>query len=196
MQEQATSNSLAHGCNAFQAAANDACAIRDEKTKRRVGRPRIVTVNPVSVILPSLLAEKKRPAWLDDILFGSILTAVGQSRSVSNVSMKDVRAALWLPTFETVSLQKLGYEKRQSERVIKAARFVANGIIKCLERSQPKTLERLNADAELEVSHSYYTTRLERYRPLKPVPDEIVELYRQGDYYGYGKALRDFRRTD
>lgn len=196
MQQQATAHSLANALNTPLVAANDSCISHDQTLKRKRGRPRIVTVNPVSVILPSLLAEKKRPEWLVDILFGSTLTAVGQSRNVSNVSMKDVRAALWLPTFETEPLQKLGYEKRQSERVIKAARFVANGIIKYLERSQPKTLERLSADAEVEVSQSYYTTRLETYRPLKQVPDEILELYRQGDYYGYGKALRDFRRAD
>ena len=196
MQQQATVNSLTNVYNTPLVAANDARTNHDPKPKRTRGRPRTVTINPVSVILPSLLAEKKRPAWLDDILFGSTLTAVGQSRNVSNVSMKDVRTALWLPTFETEPLQKLGYEKRQSERVIQAARFVADGIIKYLERSQPKALERIRADAELEISQSYYTTRLETYRPLKRVPDEILELYRRGDYYGYGQALRDFRRAN
>lgn len=173
-------------------AANDPC-ITPVSSPRKRGRPPTVTVNPVFGVLPQLLAEQKRPLWLDDLLFGGTLTAVGQSQNVSNVSIDDVRNALWLPSFETARLQTQGYEKRQAQRVMQAARFVANGIVNHLERTYPGELVRLVENAKLEVKHSYYSIREETYQPLKPVPVEILELYHKGDYYEYGRALREFR---
>jgi len=176
-------------------AANDPC-ISPAIPRIKRGRPPTVTTNPLFGVLPQLMAEKRRPLWLDDLLFGGTITAVGQSQNVSNVSMDDVRNALWLPLFETTTLQIQGYEKRQAQRVMQAARFVANGIVKHLERTRPGELVRLTENAELEVKNSYYSIREETYQPLKPVPVEILELYHKGEYYEYGRALRDFRRAD
>ncbi|MEZ0193751.1 hypothetical protein AB9U01_06750 [Pseudomonas qingdaonensis] len=176
-------------------AANDPC-INPLKTAKTRGRPPAVTINPVYGVLPQLLAKNKRPLWLDDLLFGGTLTAVGQSQNVSNVSIDDVRNALWLQTFATATLQAQGYEKRQAQRVIQAARFVASGIVNHLERTQPGELARLSEDAILEVKLSYYSIREETYRPLKPVPTEILDLYYKGDYYEYGRALRDFQLSN
>ncbi|WP_414157507.1 hypothetical protein [Pseudomonas sp. BNK-15] len=162
--------------------------------KRKRGRPRSVTANPLFGILEQLLgAEPVRPAWLDDLLFGSILTAVGQSRNVSNVSMRDVLAALYLPTFETEVLINCGLQKRQAERVIQASRFAADGITAYLERNHPEELNRLRDNADVEKRLSYHTVRLETYRPVKPVPETILQLHRNGDYLAYGYALREFR---
>jgi len=176
----------------LETAANDPCIGPVNPPKRR-GRPRTITINPVCSVLPQLLAEKRRPLWLDDLLFGGTLTAVGQSQNVSNVSLKDVRSALWFPTFETAGLETLGYGRRQAQRVVQAARFVADGIVSHLERTRPGEMARLREDAVLEANLSYYSIRDESHRPLKPVPPEILELHKKGDYYGYGRALREFR---
>lgn len=173
-------------------AANDPCIDPVNPPKKR-GRPPTVTINPLCGVLPQLLAEKRRPLWLDDLIFGGTLTAVGQSQNVSNVSINDVRSALWLPTLETAGLENLGYGTRQAQRVMQAARFVADGIVSHLERTQPGEMARLREDAALEAKLSYYSIRDESYRPLKPVPPEILELHKKGDYYGYGRALREFR---
>ncbi|WP_146257887.1 hypothetical protein [Pseudomonas putida] len=162
--------------------------------KRKRGRPRTVTVNPLFRILDQLLDPSTgRPAWLDGVLFGSILTAVGQSRNVSNVSMRDVLTALYLPTFETGVLINCGLQKRQAERVIQASRFAADGITAYLERNQPEEFKRLWDNADVEKRLSYHAVRLETYRPIKPVPEEILQLHRDGDYLAYGYALREFR---
>jgi hypothetical protein len=164
--------------------------------KARRGRPRLSTVNPVALFMAMFPVGDERPRWLDSVLFGSILTAVGQSGNVSNVSMKDVHAALFLPTFDAQLLVEQGHRLRQAQRVMQAARHASSGIISHMERHCPDYLARLKTDAELDERFSYYNTDVEPSRILLPPPDDIYQLYLDGDYYGYGRALQSYRREE
>lgn len=164
--------------------------------KARRGRPPLSTVNPVSAFMAMFPVGNERPRWLDNVLFGSILTAAGQSRNVSNVSMKDVHNALYLPVLEAQVLEGQGRDVRQAQRVMQAARHAASGIVSHMERHCPAYLAHLRMDAEVDERHSYYRTELEPSRILLPPPDSIYQLYLDGDYLGYGRALQAYRRDE
>lgn len=163
------------------------------KNPRRAGRKPVSTVNPIAHIAGELLFAK--PTWMQGIIFGSCLTAAGQSQNVCNVSMRDVRGTLLLKDFTVQAVMTTGIRKRQAERVIKAARHVAHGIHSYLLR-RPKLLRLYEGsyDYKIESKLAYSHVALVPYKPLKEVPEHITALRTAGDYLAYGEALRAFRR--
>ncbi|UVM63082.1 hypothetical protein [Pseudomonas sp. B21-010] len=157
------------------------------------GRKPVSTVNPIAHIAGELLFDN--PAWLSSIIFGSCLTAAGQSQNVCNVSMRDVRGTLLLKEFTVQAVMTTGIAKRQAERVIKAVRHAAHGIHGYLLR-RPKLLRRYedNYDCRLESKLAYSHVALVPYKPLREVPEHIDAMRLAGDYLAYGEALRAFRK--
>ncbi|WP_146017997.1 MULTISPECIES: hypothetical protein [Pseudomonas] len=162
------------------------------KNPKGAGRKPVSTVNPIAHIASELLFAN--PAWLSGIIFGSCLTAAGQSQNVCNVSMQDVRNTLLLKDFTVLAVRATGVAKRQAERIIKAARHAAHGI-HCYLLQRPKLLRRYedNYDCKLESKLAYSHVALVPYKPLQEVPEHITALRLAGDYLAYGEALRAFR---
>lgn len=162
------------------------------------GRKPTTTPNPIYHIVHELTLKGHRPGWFDDILFGSCLTAAGQSRNVSNVSIKAVLGALHMRVFSVDRLIACSTDKRKAQLVLKAARHAADGILHYLHRRHPERLEQLEAAAKAESECAYDWSAQMRSRKAQaftspPVPTHITELYRRGDYFAYGRALQAFR---
>lgn len=125
-----------------------------QRNPRNAGRPRLSTVNPIAHIAIEVLTNEpgeQHPLWLDNIIFGSCLTAVGQSHNVCNVAMDEVVGALYLREFKVETMGAQGTSLRKAQRVIKAARHAAHGIHHYLV-SRPKLLQSYEDAAKLEAS--------------------------------------------
>ena len=164
--------------------------VAPKKNPKGAGRKPKSTPNPIAHIIDQLSLEK--PRWFDDILFGSCLTAAGQSSNVCNVEMNAVLGALHLKSFEVESVKANGVEKRKAERIIKAARHAAHGVHHYL-LTHPALLARYEALSTIEARLAYKPVALVHLAPSSPVPQHITVLYKQGDYHAYGEALRAFR---
>lgn len=154
------------------------------------GRKPASTTNPIAHIAAELSYTK--PAWLADIIFGSCLTAAGQSQNVCNVSMNEVLGALHIKEFTVQAVIATGVAKRKAERIIKAARHAAHGI-HCYLLRRPELLQCYEDAYKVESKLAYYHVALVPYKPLREVPEHIAALRLAGDYLAYGEALRAFR---
>ncbi|VVP68821.1 hypothetical protein PS914_00772 [Pseudomonas fluorescens] len=127
--------------------------IAPEKNPRGAGRKPASTVNPIAYLAVELLMDvpADKPLWLDNIIFGSCLTAAGQSQNVCNVSMNEVVGALYLKEFKVDVLVAQGTPLRKAQRIIKAARHAAHGI-HCYLVRRPKLLQVYEDAAKLEAS--------------------------------------------
>ena len=127
--------------------------IAPERNPRGAGRKPASTVNPIAHFAAELLMDvpADKPLWLDNIVFGSCLTAAGQSQNVCNVSMNEVVGALYLKEFKVDVLVAQGTLLRKAQRIIKAARHAAHGIHSYLVR-RPKLLQLYVDAAKLEAS--------------------------------------------
>ncbi|HCU0831237.1 hypothetical protein OLM64_07515 [Pseudomonas aeruginosa] len=162
------------------------------------GRKPTSTPNPIYHIVHELTLKQHRPSWFDDILFGSCLTAAGQSGNISNVSIEAVLGALHMKVFSMDRLRACSMSKRKAQLVLQAARHAADGILDYLETRYPERLEQLEAIAKVESEWAYEWSAQLRLRmappPISlPVPARITALYHQGDYFAYGRALQTFR---
>lgn len=162
------------------------------------GRKPTSTPNPIYQIVHELIPKERRPGWFDDILFGSCLTAAGQSRNVSNVSIEAVLGALHMKVFSVDRLIGFGTDKRKAQLILKAARHAADGVLHYLQRRYPERLEQLEVAAKIELECAYdwsaqLRSRKDQALASSPVPAYIIELYEQGDYFAYGRALQTFR---
>lgn len=163
------------------------------KNPKGAGRKPKSTPNPIAHIIDQLSQEK--PRWFDDILFGSCLTAAGQSSNVCNVEMNAVLGALHLKNFEVESVKANGVEKRKAERIIKAARHAAHGVHHYLLK-HPALLASYEESSRSEARLAYRPVALAPSAPSKPAPQSITDLYKSGDFLAYGEALRAFRLSD
>lgn len=161
------------------------------KNPRGAGRKRISTTNPIAHIAGELTYAK--PAWLADIVFGSCLTAAGQSQNVCNVSMNEVLGALHIRELTVQAVMATGVAKRKAERIIKAARHAAHGI-HCYLLRRPELLRCYEDAYEVEFKLTYSHVSLVSYKSLQEVPEHIMALHLAGDYLAYGEALRAFRK--
>lgn len=124
---------------------------------RGAGRKPASTVNPIAYLAVELLIGHQmdvhmgKPLWLDNIIFGSCLTAAGQSKNVCNVSMNEVVGALYLPELKVEVLVAQGTPPRKAQRIIKAARHAAHGIHTYMMR-RPRLLQSYGDSAQLEAS--------------------------------------------
>jgi hypothetical protein len=168
--------------------ANDEAAPRNPKG---AGRKPVSTTNPIAHIAADLTYAK--PDWLADIVFGSCLTAAGQSQNVGNVSMNEVLGALHLKDFTVQTVMATGVKKRKAERIIKAARHAAHGI-HCYLLRRPELLRCYEDAYKVESKLAYSHVALVPYKPLREVPEHIAALRLAGDFLAYGEALRAFRK--
>jgi hypothetical protein len=160
------------------------------------GRKPASTTNPIAHIAVELLTNdpgESHPLWLDNIIFGSCLTAAGQSQNVCNVAMNEVVGALYLREFKVDTLVAQGTSLRKAQRIIKAARHVSHGVHSYLAR-RPELLKSYEDAAKIEASLAPSPLSVVRYTPLQDVPQWITDLRIAGDYLAYGEALRTFRR--
>lgn len=160
------------------------------RNPKGAGRKPVSTANPIAHIAAELSYTK--PAWFADIVFGSSLTAAGQSQNVCNVSMSEVLGALHLRQFTVQAVRANGVEKRKAERIIKAARHAAHGI-HCYLLRRPELLRHYEDAYKVESKLAYSHVALVPYKPLREVPEHIAALRLAGDYLAYGEALRAFR---
>lgn len=140
----------------FRASNNDSIVPDEtapERNPRGAGRKRSSTVNPIAHLAIELLTGPggQHPSWLDNIIFGSCLTAAGQSQNVCNVAMNEVVGALYLHEFKVDTLVAQGTPLRKAQRIIKAARHAAHGIHHYLA-CRPKLLQSHEDAAKLEES--------------------------------------------
>jgi hypothetical protein len=156
------------------------------------GRKPVSTSNPIAHIAGELTYTK--PEWLADIVFGSCLTAAGQSQNVCNVSMNEVLGALHIKEFTVQAVTATGVAKRKAERIIKAARHAAHGI-HCYLLRRPELLRRYEDAYKVESKLAYSHVTLVSYKQLRDVPEHITALRLAGDYLAYGEALRAFRHA-
>lgn len=173
---------------------------KPSKRSKGAGRKPASTPNPIYHLAHELTLKQHRPRWFDDILFGSCLTAAGQSSNVSNVSIKAVLGALHMKVFSVDRLLACNMSKRKAQLVLQAARHAADGVLGYLQTRYPEQLEQLEAAAQAESECAYDWSTQMRLRKAQvltplPVPAHITELYHQGDYFAYGRALQTFRST-
>lgn len=162
------------------------------------GAKPVTTTNPIAYIATELLVKGRNepyPIWLDDIIFGSCLTAAGQSKNVCNVALNEVVGALYLYELGAGVLVAQGTPLRKAQRIIKAARHAAHGIESYLHR-HPDLLHRYEEASKIESRLAYSHVALVSYKPLRKVPEHIEALRSSGDYIAYAEALRAFRLND
>jgi hypothetical protein len=124
------------------------------RNTRGAGRKPASTVNPVAHLAVELLTDapgEQPPLWLDNIIFGSCITAAGQSQNVCSVAMNEVVGALYLRELKVETLVAQGTPLRKAQRIIKAARHAAHGIHHYLA-SRPRLLQSYEDAATLEAS--------------------------------------------
>lgn len=121
-------------------------------TTSKRGRPKANTHNPIAAYMP--LLHMNGCSWVDDIVFGSVLTSVGSSGGKANCSIATVYACLYLEHFSTDTVKGPGDSKSKAERVVKAARHAAHGIHSYLLR-HPKLFASLQAEAGIEREFAY-----------------------------------------
>lgn len=184
----------------FRGSDNDKKApieIALKKNPRGAGRKPASTNNPIAHIAVELLTNdpgEPHPLWLDNIIFGSCLTAAGQSQNVSNVAMDEVVGALYLREFKVDTLVAQGTSLRKAQRIIKAARHAAHGIHHYLTH-RPKLLQFYENASKVEARLGYSVIHLVCSAPLQAVPQHIKDMHSAGNYLAYGEALRAFRRS-
>lgn len=159
------------------------------------GRPALVTENPIAPFVPFLAGTLSahrgdstgRYGWFDDIVSGSIATAVGSSNGTFNVSPSKILAAMYGPTISTAEVVSEIVSERAAQRIAKAARHAIHGVDSYLAR-HPDVKAALIADIEAEANAWKAPAKT-----LAPVPDHIEAMRKAGDYLAYGRALREFR---
>ena len=111
------------------------------------GRPPLNTLNPVATLMPHV--GLTRPKWLDDIVYGSVITSAGTSKGKMNVRPGVVFSALYSSSFSVEALRREGQPERTIMRIAKAARHVAHGVIEYLKRN-PELHMRLKREIDME----------------------------------------------
>lgn len=141
------------------------------------------------------------PGFVDDAVWAALAIVAGVSNGKLNVSPKLVKKALMLKIISTEEVKRLevGYDMsdRQAQRLAKTARFALNGIrhrIQEYENNVPEDVK-LNSALERQFVKDYYdnTDSALYSEPLAPLPDEIVQLHRDGLFLEYANALKAFR---
>jgi hypothetical protein len=184
----------------FRGSDNDNKApneIAPKKNPRGAGRRPASTNNPIAHIAVELLTNdpgEPHPLWLDNIIFGSCLTAAGQSQNVCNVAMSEVVGALYLREFKVDTLVAQGTLLRKAQRIIKAARHAAHGIHHYLTH-RPALLQLYEDAAKVEARLGYSVVPLVYSTPLQAIPQHIKDVYAAGNYLACGEAVRAFRRS-
>lgn len=114
--------------------------------KNRRGRPAQRTENPIATHM--ILIALDQPAWLDDIIHGSIASSVGTTKGQLNVRSSEVTAALYLKAISVEAVKRPDMPDRSARSIAQAARHAARGIDHYLN-NQPQLLEVLKLERTL-----------------------------------------------
>ena len=145
--------------------------------------------------------KMKMPAFVEEAVYSAIYIVAGSNNGKVNISPKLVFKALMLPhiSSETVKACEFGYEMkdRTARRLAQTARFALEGIKHRIQEFEKVISEEMwmNWKVEKEFVEDYYNgTDSKYYSPLKPtIPENILQLYRDGKYLEYGEAVKSFR---
>lgn len=108
-------------------------AVPSDEPKRGRGRPKTTFVNPVAAYMRLLAVPDPLP-WVDDIIHGSIITSTGVTNGKINVKARAVIGALFLSEITADACQTNEYSLRTAQRIAKAARHAAHGIVSYVDR--------------------------------------------------------------
>lgn len=149
--------------------------------------------------------KQQLPTFVEDAVMASIYIVAGTSNGKVNISPKLVCKALMLRTISTEDVQPLeiGYDlsQRQARRLAQTARFALDGIRRRIQEYENSLSEDevMNRKAEWGFVMDYYNKKESKlYTPpcTQPLPDSILQLYKDKKYLEYGQAVGDFRRID
>lgn len=142
------------------------------------------------------------PSFVEDAVMAAIYIVAGTSNGRVNVSPKLVKKAMMLREIntETVRPLELGYDisDRQAQRLAQTVRFALDGIRHRIQEFENNLSEEFKMNRKLEWGfiQDFYTGKNSRLYTLyakAPVPQHILDLYREGKYLEYGEAVRRFR---
>ena len=142
------------------------------------------------------------PAFVDDSVWAAVAIVAGSSNGKVNISPKLVMKALMLKTISSQEVKRLevGYEMsdRQSQRLAQTARFALDGIRHRIQEYENNMSEHTKTVWRLEkqfVDDYYRGTKSPLYsESSKPLPEDILKLYKDCKYVEYGKAVSIFRK--
>ena len=143
------------------------------------------------------------PAFVDDSVWAAVAIVAGSSNGKVNISPKLVMKALMLKTISSQEVKRLevGYEMsdRQSQRLAQTARFALDGIRHRVQEYENNMSEHTKTVWRLEkqfVDDYYRGTKSPLHsESSKPLPEDILKLYKDGKYVEYGKAVSIFRKN-
>ncbi|MNG00586.1 hypothetical protein D3C85_293260 [compost metagenome] len=143
----------------------------------------------------------KLPAFVQDAVYTALYIVAGTSNGKLNASPKAVYKTLMLReiTTETVKQVEYGYDmsKRQAQRLAQTTRFALGIIQKSISNYETELTEeqKMNMKLEWKFKKDFYDGKQSSlYSPeIEPVPDEILQLYKDKKYLEYGEAVREFR---
>ena len=168
----------------------------------RVARKLKETPNPLWEYIRHVTNYSLRgmPSWMDDIIMGACYTTAGSSNGKLNINPVFIRASVFLPTISTADCRNIysldPVSERTSQRMAQATRFALAGIQHHLDTNKEEN-EEMQKSWEMErafTTHYYTGYPSPLHSPLKKeVPNEIMQLYKDGKYLEYGEALREFR---
>ncbi|WP_144955977.1 hypothetical protein [Pseudomonas oryzihabitans] len=104
-----------------------------DSSMRNRGRPKATFSNPTYAFM-YLLATPDLLPWVDDIIVGSIITSAGVTNGKVNVKARAVVGALFLSEITAEACKTDGCSLRTAQRIAKAARHAAMGIVSYVER--------------------------------------------------------------
>ena len=143
----------------------------------------------------------KLPAFVEEAVYTALYIVAGTSNGKLNASPKAVYKTLMLKEISTESVMTVEYgydmSKRQAQRLAQTARFALGIIQKSISNYEVSLTEeqKMSIRLEYKFKRDYYEGKESTlYSPDKePVPDKIIQLYKDGKYLEYGEAVRDFR---
>lgn len=145
--------------------------------------------------------KHRMPSFVEDAVMSAVYVVAGTSNGQVNVSPKLVFKCLMLPeiSVDTVATREIGYEmsERQAQRLAQTVRFALDGIKHRVQEYELNISveDKENIQLEKEFIQDYYSGKESKLYSanLEVVPDEILQLNRDGKYLEYAQSLREFR---
>ena len=141
------------------------------------------------------------PSFVEDAIFSALYTVAGVSDGRLNISPNLIKKALMLKeiSVDTVRPLEVGYlmSDRQARRLAQTVRFAIKRIESNIDQYEQEVCERRKQEISLERAFvkSYYNktdTPLHSSTAIQ-LPQNILDLYKEGRYSEYAEAVRTFR---
>lgn len=141
------------------------------------------------------------PSFVEDAIFAALYTVAGVSDGRLNISPSLIKKALMLKeiSVDTVRPLEVGYSMsdRQAQRLAQTARFAIGRIESSIEKYELTQSEQRRQLIEMERAFvkSYYdnTDTPLHSAPALELPQNILDMYKEGRYIEYAEAVREFR---